>query len=294
MYIDVPCGDDSDGQVLVAGDRLELVGAQVARDVDVALLQQQQLRRRDRRRGASRSRRMHRLLRRMRIGVDDHVVARRPLGQLVRSGAGGVASSARRCRDRRWSGSPSPSSCPPRCRHWPTGSTARSWSPAPRSAASSPACSRPAARIIFSTLSALKPNWVMMKPGVLLSLTTRCRLNAASFAVTGLPESNFASRCSLKVKVRPSGLTVQLLGEVAVDLGGVVHVGPDQPAVAVGIDLVVGELIGFRRIEADDVVDLPGHHGDALRRGGVRPGQDGGRGDGWRPSRPAGCVWSAW
>jgi hypothetical protein len=57
-------------------------------------------------------------------------------------------------------------------------------------------------------LSALKPNWVMMKPGVLLSLTTRCRLNAASFAVSGLPESNFASRFSLKVKVRPSGLTV--------------------------------------------------------------------------------------
>ena len=63
------------------------------------------------------------------------------------------------------------------------------------------------ARMNFSTLSALKPNWVMMKPGVLFSFTTRCRLKAASCAVTGLPESNLASRRSLKVKVRPSGLT---------------------------------------------------------------------------------------
>ena len=71
-----------------------------------------------------------------------------------------------------------------------------------------------------------------------------------------------------------------LLREIAVDLAGVVHVGPDQPAVAVRIDLIVGELVGFRRIEAHDVVDRPGHDGDALGRGGVRPGVDRGRGDG--------------
>ena len=111
----------------------------------------------------------------------------------------------------------------------------------------------------------------MMKPGVLFSFTTRCRLNAASCAVTGLPESNLASRRSLKVKVRPSGLTSQLSARSPSILVRRPRIGPDQPAIAVGIHLAVGELVGFGRVEADDVVDLPGHHGDALGRGGARP-----------------------
>ena len=132
-----------DRQVLVAGDRLELVGAEVARDVDVALLQQQKLRRRigDM---AQDDASHQRLLRRVRVGVDDHVIARRPFGQLVRAGAGGarlqpgvaeVAVGLVR-HDRLHVHHAADIGA--------TGSTARSWWPRLPRAASSPACSRPA------------------------------------------------------------------------------------------------------------------------------------------------------
>ena len=235
-----------------------------------------------------------RLLRRVRVGVDDHVVARRPLGQLVRSCAGGVGLqpgvaeiAVRLVRHR-------PSSCRPRCRHWRVRQYSTKLVASASPAASSPACSRPAHGSSSRRCPALKPNWVTMKPGVLFSLTTRCRLNAASCAVTGLPESNFASRRSLKVKVRPSLLTSHFSARSPSILVASFRSGPDQPAVAVGVHLAVGEFVRFRRIEADDVVDLLGHHRDALGRGGARAGQHGGRGDGRRPRRPAECVGSAW
>ena len=127
--------------VLVAADRLELVGTQIARDIDVALLQHQQLRRRIG--DVPQHDPAHQgLFGVVRVDVDDHVVARRPIRSACKAPHRRCGSSARRCQDRRWSGWPSPSSCPPRCRHWPSGSTARSWWPAP-AAASSRACSRP-------------------------------------------------------------------------------------------------------------------------------------------------------
>src|SRR3954470_388545 len=52
-----------------------------------------------------------------------------------------------------------------------------------------------------------------------------------------------------------------------------------QPAVAVGVDLVVGELVALGWIEADHVVDLLDHYHDTLRRGGLGGRQDGGRGE---------------
>jgi hypothetical protein len=56
--------------------------------------------------------------------------------------------------------------------------------------------------------------------------------------------------------------------------------GETQPPVAVDVELAVGELVGLGWIEAQDVVYLLGHHGDALGRGGARSGQYCGRRDG--------------
>ena len=47
------------------------------------------------------------------------------------------------------------------------------------------------ALIVSATLSAVKPNWVRMKAGVLFRITARRSEYSASFAVTGLPEWNF-------------------------------------------------------------------------------------------------------
>ena len=56
----------------------------------------------------------------------------------------------------------------------------------------------PVWRIFSSTLSGVKPNWVMMKDGVLSSFTARCSDHTASSAVTGAPEWKVASSRSLK------------------------------------------------------------------------------------------------
>ena len=54
-----------------------------------------------------------------------------------------------------------------------------------------------------------QPSWVMRKAGVLAISTTRCRENSTSSAVTGAPEWNLRFGRILKVKVLPSGDTVQ-------------------------------------------------------------------------------------
>jgi hypothetical protein len=59
------------------------------------------------------------------------------------------------------------------------------------------------------TLAFDQPSWVMRKAGVLAFSTTRCRENSASSAVTGAPEWNLRFGRILKVKVLPSGDTVQ-------------------------------------------------------------------------------------
>jgi len=43
------------------------------------------------------------------------------------------------------------------------------------------------------TFSRVKPNWLMIDAGALSSMTARCRENAASSTVTGLPEAKCAS-----------------------------------------------------------------------------------------------------
>ena len=135
------------------------------------------------------------------------------------------------------------------------------------------------ARTIFSTLSGVKPNWVMMKPGVLFSFTTRCRLNAASLRGDAVAGIEFGVAPQLEGEDQAVLADVPLLGQVALDLGGIVQVRADQAAVAVGVDLAIGELIGFGGIEADDIVDLLGHDGDPFGRGGAGPAQDGWRRD---------------
>ena len=56
-----------------------------------------------------------------------------------------------------------------------------------------------------ATLSLVKPNWVMMKPGALLRITARDRVNTTSSAVTGLPDANFRPGAMWNVVVKPSG-----------------------------------------------------------------------------------------
>jgi hypothetical protein len=48
----------------------------------------------------------------------------------------------------------------------------------------------PVLRTRWSTVSLLRPNWVRMKAGVLLSLTARASEKTTSSAVSGLPEWN--------------------------------------------------------------------------------------------------------
>ena len=61
-----------------------------------------------------------------------------------------------------------------------------------------------------ATLPSVNPNWVRMKAGVLLSTTARRKENAASSAVTGLPEWNLTFGRILNVYVLPSAATLQL------------------------------------------------------------------------------------
>ena len=59
------------------------------------------------------------------------------------------------------------------------------------------------------TLSLLNPNWVRMNAGVLSSRTARCSEKTTSSAVSALPDANFNPGFSSKLKVLPSGETVQ-------------------------------------------------------------------------------------
>ncbi len=70
------------------------------------------------------------------------------------------------------------------------------------------------ARMRSATLSLSKPSCAMMKAGALFMMTARCRLNAASSAVTGAPLPNLRSARILKVHFLPSGLVVQLSASV--------------------------------------------------------------------------------
>ena len=67
----------------------------------------------------------------------------------------------------------------------------------------------PVFRIMSSTLSGVKPNWVRMNAGDLSSLTARRKENTGSSAVIGLPEANSRSGRIVNVKVLPSSETSQ-------------------------------------------------------------------------------------
>ncbi len=64
------------------------------------------------------------------------------------------------------------------------------------------------ALMVSLALSLVNPNWVRMKDGVFSSSTARRSENAASSAVNGLPEWNLTPSRMVRVKVRPSSLTV--------------------------------------------------------------------------------------
>src|SRR3546814_8765106 len=66
------------------------------------------------------------------------------------------------------------------------------------------------ARIFSSTLSASKPNCVMMKAGDLSRITARCSEKTASSAVIGLPDAKVMHGRIFKVKVRSEEHTSEL------------------------------------------------------------------------------------
>ena len=98
--------------------------------------------------------------------------------------------------------------------------------------------------------------------------------------MTGLPEFELRVAPQLEGKGQAVLADVPLFRQVALDLGRIVQIRPDQAAVTVGVDLAVGEFVGFGRIERHDVVDLLGHDRDALGCGGACTAQDGRRRDG--------------
>ena len=219
-----------------------------------------------------------RLLRRVRVHVDDHVIARRPVGQLVRTRAGGAALE-------------------PGVAHVAVGLVRHDSLHVNHAAdIGRQAVEHEAGGLRLRQLHLQRV--VVERADHLLDvvrLETELRddearrlvqLHHALQAERGIIGGHRIAGVELGIgpKLEGEGQTIgtdgPTLRKVSFDFGRIIQVRADQPAVAVGVHLAVGELVRFRRVEADDIVDLLGHHRDTLRRGGVRAGQHRGRGNG--------------
>ena len=116
------------------------------------------------------------------------------------------------------------------------------------------------ALIVSAMFSGVKPNWVRMKPGDRLSLTTRCSEKATSLAVSGLPEWNLMPGPDLEGHLLAVVGDGPAFGDMALQLADVVDRIGDQPVVDLRVGLGAGELERLGRVEADHVVDLVGDH----------------------------------
>ena len=85
---------------------------------------------------------------------------------------------------------------------------------------------------------------------------TRWSEKTASAAVSGLPEANFCPGLILKVKgfsVVAQSIAFSSAGH---ELGNISGLKPHDPVIDIGDDLDPGELIGFGRVEGNDIVDI--------------------------------------
>ena len=87
---------------------------------------------------------------------------------------------------------------------------------------------------------------------------TRCSEKAASFAVTGLPDAKAEAGADLVGE----GLAVvadrAAFGDAAHQLGDVGRVEAHDAVIGIGQNLDAAQLIGFGRIERNDVIDVFG------------------------------------
>ncbi len=200
---------------LLDATRGEVLRRQVARDVDVALLQQQALRGRLLHVPVDDARQLRLLAVVVVVALERHDLVGAPLADLERTGAGVVGLEpavaevvVRLLRqhellvdDRR--------------RRWRSGSSART---SARRPCRSRSCSvnGPVCLILSLTLSLVKPNWVRMNAGVLSSSTARCSENTTSSAVSGLPDANLRPGFSSNAVGLAVGRDRPGLGDVAV------------------------------------------------------------------------------
>ena len=115
------------------------------------------------------------------------------------------------------------------------------------------------ALIVSAMFSGVKPNWVRMKPGDRLSLTTRCMRVGDVLRGQRVAGVELDAGADLERHLQAVVGHAPALGDQALELADVVGRVGHQPVVDLGLDLGRRELEHLGRVEADHVVDEVGH-----------------------------------